>query len=162
MLSGAKACKSCRSPQELSNEHLLAKFGFDTADNEPCKVCPLSAHRSPRWRAATRPCRGSWSQRMSYHRRWLSSAVLGWYPDRSRRVVSDTVIIDFVDTAEKLLQGCPVVVFHPSAHTQRAARLKWSSEEACNIRFRRCWLVNGHTRFGGHCPRRFDCPWVDA
>ena len=27
--SGAKACKSCRSRQELSNEYLLAKFGFD-------------------------------------------------------------------------------------------------------------------------------------
>ena len=34
-LSGAKACKSCRSRQELSNEYLLAKFGFDTAENEP-------------------------------------------------------------------------------------------------------------------------------
>ena len=31
-----------------SNEYLLAKFGFDTAENEPCKVCPLSAYRSPR------------------------------------------------------------------------------------------------------------------
>ena len=36
---GAKACKSCRSRQELSNEYLLAKFGFDTAENEPLKVC---------------------------------------------------------------------------------------------------------------------------
>ena len=28
--------------------YLLAKFGFDTAENEPkaCKVCPLSAYRS--------------------------------------------------------------------------------------------------------------------
>ena len=33
-----------------SNEYLLAKFGFDTAENEPCKVCPLSAYRSPRYR----------------------------------------------------------------------------------------------------------------
>ena len=32
----------------VSNEYLLAKFGFDTAENEPCKVCPLSAYRSPR------------------------------------------------------------------------------------------------------------------
>ena len=43
MMSGANACKSCRSRQELSNEiaiqtsisyfsFLLAKFGFDTAD----------------------------------------------------------------------------------------------------------------------------------
>ena len=46
MPSGAKACKSCRSREELSNEYFLAKFGFDTAENEPCKVCPLSAYRS--------------------------------------------------------------------------------------------------------------------
>ena len=44
----------CRSRRELSNEYLLAKFGFDTAaaaaaENEPCKVCPLSAYRSPRF-----------------------------------------------------------------------------------------------------------------
>ena len=26
--------------RELSNAYLLAKFGFDTAENEPCKVCP--------------------------------------------------------------------------------------------------------------------------
>ena len=39
----------CRSRRELSNEYLLAKFSFDTAANEPCKICPLSAYRSPRW-----------------------------------------------------------------------------------------------------------------
>ena len=39
----------CRPRRELSNEYLLAKFGFDTAENEPCKVCPLSAYRSLRW-----------------------------------------------------------------------------------------------------------------
>ena len=39
----------CRSRRELSNEYLLAKFGFDTAENEPCKVCPLSAYISPRF-----------------------------------------------------------------------------------------------------------------
>ena len=38
MLSGAKACKSSRSRQELSNEYLLAKFGYDTAENEPLKA----------------------------------------------------------------------------------------------------------------------------
>ena len=36
---GAKACKSYRSRQELSNEYLLAKLGVDTAENEPLKVC---------------------------------------------------------------------------------------------------------------------------
>ena len=35
----------CRSRRELSNEYLLAKIGFDAAENEPCKVCPLSAYR---------------------------------------------------------------------------------------------------------------------
>ena len=50
--NGAKDSKTvqrsalCRSRRERSNEYLLAKFGFDTAENEPCKVCPLSAYRS--------------------------------------------------------------------------------------------------------------------
>ena len=44
----------CRCRRELStiansNEYLLAKFGFDTAENEPCKGCPLSVYRSPRF-----------------------------------------------------------------------------------------------------------------
>ena len=33
---------------------MLAKFGFDTAENKPCKVCPLSAYRSPRFNPVTR------------------------------------------------------------------------------------------------------------
>ena len=37
-----------RSRRKLSNAYLLAKFGFDTAENEPCKVCLLSVYRSPR------------------------------------------------------------------------------------------------------------------
>ena len=36
--SGAKACGSCRIRKMLSNEYLLVKFGFDTAENEPSKV----------------------------------------------------------------------------------------------------------------------------
>jgi hypothetical protein len=32
---GAQECKSCRSRQGLSNEYLLAKIGFGTAENEP-------------------------------------------------------------------------------------------------------------------------------
>ena len=34
-----KACKSCRSRQELSNEYFLAKFGVDLEEKEPSKVC---------------------------------------------------------------------------------------------------------------------------
>ena len=33
----------CRSPRELSNDYLPTKLDFDTAENETCKVCPLSA-----------------------------------------------------------------------------------------------------------------------
>ena len=33
----------------MSIYYLLAKFGFDTAKNEPTKVCPLSVYRSPRF-----------------------------------------------------------------------------------------------------------------
>ena len=43
----------CRSRRELSNEYLLAKIGVDTAENEPCKVCPFSAYRSPRFDKGT-------------------------------------------------------------------------------------------------------------
>ena len=38
----------CRSRRELSNAYFVANFGFDTAENEPGKVCPLSVYRSPR------------------------------------------------------------------------------------------------------------------
>ena len=48
-----------RSRRELSNEYLRAKFGFDTAENdEPCKVCPLSAYRFLQIQAAGRQDRG--------------------------------------------------------------------------------------------------------
>ena len=34
-LTGAKVCKTCRFPEVLQNEHLLANIGLDTAENEP-------------------------------------------------------------------------------------------------------------------------------
>ena len=36
----------CRSRRELSNVYFLAKFRFDAAENEPCKVC-LIEHQRP-------------------------------------------------------------------------------------------------------------------
>ena len=59
----------CRSRRELSNAYLLANFGFDTAENEPSKVCRPSmsttaspAPRSRGCRAATGPSRpASWA-----------------------------------------------------------------------------------------------------
>ena len=35
--NGAKVCKSCRAWKMLSNAYFLAKFRFDTAENEPAK-----------------------------------------------------------------------------------------------------------------------------
>ena len=35
--SGAKECTSCRAWKMLSNAYFLAKFRFDTAENEPAK-----------------------------------------------------------------------------------------------------------------------------
>ena len=52
----SKSCAKsalCGSRRELhTNACLLAKFGFDTAENEPCQVCPL-----PRFHAALVPAR---------------------------------------------------------------------------------------------------------
>ena len=45
----------CRSRRELSNAYLLAKFGFDTAENEPSKVCRI---RRPTNGSARRPWPG--------------------------------------------------------------------------------------------------------
>ena len=36
--SGAKVCESCRSRKMLKNDALVAKFGVDTAENEPSEV----------------------------------------------------------------------------------------------------------------------------
>ena len=36
----------CRSRRELSNAYLLALFGFDTAENEACKVCRIPRRTS--------------------------------------------------------------------------------------------------------------------
>ena len=37
-----------------SNAYLLAKFGFDTAENEPCQVCPTGRGAAPRRRGVGR------------------------------------------------------------------------------------------------------------
>ena len=37
-LRSREECGICRSRQELSNEHLAAKIGVDTAENEPLKA----------------------------------------------------------------------------------------------------------------------------
>ena len=38
----------CRSLRELSNAYLVTKFGFDTAENEPCNACPIPRGEVPR------------------------------------------------------------------------------------------------------------------
>ena len=45
--SGAKVWQSCRSRKILKNDYLLAKIGFDTAENEPSKVWTCLPAPSP-------------------------------------------------------------------------------------------------------------------
>ena len=42
---GVQRSALCRSRRELSNAYFLAKFGFDTAENEPSKVCRIPRRR---------------------------------------------------------------------------------------------------------------------
>ena len=65
-LSGAEACKSCRSRQELSNEYFLAKFGVDTEENEPYKslLIWLKNQRMVRYRTFQLRSAASWTVRV--------------------------------------------------------------------------------------------------
>ena len=62
----------CRSRREHSNAYLLAKFGLDTAENEPCQVCPTEQ---------SRPAQGEWHQ----HRRAEPAPPEGRPGDRLRQ-----------------------------------------------------------------------------
>ena len=65
----------CRSRRELSNAYFLAKFGLDTAKNEPCQVCPI-----PRNAAASRAnFERTWKRRPPARRPWTPRGL------RSRR-----------------------------------------------------------------------------
>ena len=50
----------CRSRRELSNAYLLAKFGFDTAENGPSKVCPIEQTERDPQLAPAAPTSARW------------------------------------------------------------------------------------------------------
>ena len=83
----------CRSRRELSNAYFLAKFGFDTADNESFQVCPLSAYRSPRFATFA-------SQRRFEKEVHEKVSKLGNLSDAEAVLVDDCLILvrDFGDT----------------------------------------------------------------
>ena len=54
MLSGSKACKFCRSRQELSNESLPTKISVDSAENEPSEILKFGCRPT----TDKGPCRG--------------------------------------------------------------------------------------------------------
>ena len=60
-----------------SNEYLLAKFGFDTAENEPSKVCPIERQALPRSCPALRSVLGREAEGLASvdERRSLNSPV---------------------------------------------------------------------------------------
>ena len=43
-IGGFDSSALCGSRRELSNAYLIAKIGLDTAENEPCEVCPIEGH----------------------------------------------------------------------------------------------------------------------
>ena len=79
----------CRSRRELSNKHLLAKFGFDTAENEPCKVCRIPTNCHPRihasrshrklmrWRGTEEHASTLWKSEVTHRLDLLKSMVGG-------------------------------------------------------------------------------------
>ena len=60
-----------------SNEYLFAKFGFDTAENEPCKVCPIERCRSQRAGAEPRRRHGAAPAHRGGPRRLRAGAAAG-------------------------------------------------------------------------------------
>ena len=64
----------CRSRRELSNAYLLAKFRFDTAENEPCKACPIE-RRDERGAAGTRQ---SWAAGAAGFEAFAGFGAAGW------------------------------------------------------------------------------------
>ena len=46
-IGGFDSSALCKSRRELSLVYFLAKFGFDTAETEPCKVCSLFLYLPP-------------------------------------------------------------------------------------------------------------------
>ena len=70
----------CRSRRELSNAYLLAKFGFDTAENEPSEVWPIPRrvqrclHRRARQRGKRAAAAGAALRRFTSWPSWPRSA----------------------------------------------------------------------------------------
>ena len=74
--SGAKVCKSCRTWKMLSNAYFLAKFGFDTTENEPAKILQTFANFLTN-RYKHRPYRYMRRHKPGHRRCWGQSAN-GW------------------------------------------------------------------------------------
>ena len=50
----------------LKNEYLIAKFGLDTAENDPCQVCPDPGARRRRTQAAGPRAAGAFENRKAF------------------------------------------------------------------------------------------------
>ena len=115
----------CRSRRELSNEYLvlLAEFRFDTAEKEPCKVCPLSAYRSliiiitdHSGPSAPRNCG------MLCHRRTTRNAGghQSRYSGRSRNTMAERIAVSRRIMASTARRDGPPSAHHRQEHLQVA------------------------------------------
>ncbi len=76
----------CRSRRELSSAYLLAKFGFDTAENEPSKVWPIAGYSQDA--GPTRPTLGRVGRRPTCPSTWNPSAIDQKHGRRWRQFIS--------------------------------------------------------------------------
>ena len=83
-------CTSCRSSKMLSNAYFLAKFRFDTAENEPAKILqkfspfsPLFLFKSQRQGcvrgSASLPERATEHYPYGFPHRWSVGRIYGWF-----------------------------------------------------------------------------------
>ena len=102
----------CRSRRELSNAYLLAKIGVDTAENEPCKVCPLSVYRSPRCVAVVATgLTVSTSGALAVLVRWYRADVATVYTSDERVRGKATALLGVYFPFISVAAGC--TVWHP-------------------------------------------------
>ena len=80
----------CRSRRELPHEYLVAKVGFDTAENEPSRLVRCLAGRSPRHREERRDDRPQGPAKLN---QWARAAVFGrFFQQLSQKKKRETLL----------------------------------------------------------------------
>ncbi len=123
---------------------MLPKFGFDTAENEICKVCPLSAYRSLRYVELIGPPNvarafaqaGKLNNKPYY--RSPEGDVLFYYPDEDYWVVSAKLggksakAYAMADEGENPIDATEWYIHTPDGFT-KDAMVRWAANKRFNF-----------------------------